>query len=79
MDQEKGIQAICKKIEQIGGTNIAQNKEGNRKFITFYLQIKRNTKFQSEPRAGVLINGKRRPLMEESVKKTLMSRSIGFL
>ena len=32
---EKGIQATCKKIEQLGGTNIAQSKEGNRRFITF--------------------------------------------
>jgi hypothetical protein len=32
---EKGIQATCKKIEQLGGTNITQIKEGNRRFITF--------------------------------------------
>ena len=32
---EKGIQATCKKVEQLCGTNITQHKEGNRRFITF--------------------------------------------
>ena len=32
---EKGFQATCKKVEQLGGTNITQHKDGNRRFITF--------------------------------------------